>query len=134
MVEGGKIDQAHHQNHARLALEEFVEFEKAVKKAVEMTGEDTLIIVTSDHAHAMVYNGYGKRGNDILGFGNKQNSTAYETLVYATGPGFFQHLANKTRNGNEGPFISMDNFSGDMRRSPLYMHSSLIPMKDAVHR
>jgi alkaline phosphatase len=89
MVEGGKIDQAHHQNHARLALEEFVEFEKAVKKAVEMTSsQDTLIIVTSDHAHSMVYNGYGKRGNDILGYGNKQNSTPYETLVYATGKKF----------------------------------------------
>ena len=86
MVEGGKIDHAHHQNHARFALEEFVEFERAIKKAVEMTNsEETLIIVTSDHAHAMIYNGYSKRGNDILGFANKAKQPAYETLVYATG-------------------------------------------------
>lgn len=86
MVEGGKIDHAHHQNHARFALEEFVEFERAIKKAVEMTNsDDTLIIVTSDHAHAMIYNGYSKRGNDILGFANNPKQPAYETLVYATG-------------------------------------------------
>lgn len=82
IVEGGKIDHAHHQNHARFALEEFVELENAIKTAVEMTSrDDTLIIVTSDHAHAMVYNGYAKRGNDILGFANKAKAPAYETVV-----------------------------------------------------
>jgi alkaline phosphatase len=81
MVEGGKIDHAHHQNHARFALEEFVEFEKAVKTAVDMTScIDTLIIVTSDHGHSMIYNGYSKRGNDILGLANKENGKLYETV------------------------------------------------------
>lgn len=54
MVEGGKIDQAHHQNHARLAIEEMVEFERAIQKAVDMASPDTLIIVTADHAHSMM--------------------------------------------------------------------------------
>lgn len=67
MVEGGKIDQAHHQNLAKMALEEFVEFENAIEEAVKMSGEDTLIIVTSDHGHSMVFNGHAERGNDILG-------------------------------------------------------------------
>lgn len=58
MVEGGKIDQAHHQNHARLALEEVVEFERAIQEVVDMHLEDTLIIVTADHAHSMIFNGY----------------------------------------------------------------------------
>lgn len=81
MVEGGKIDHAHHQNHARFALEEFVEFENAVKTAVEMTSrDDTLIIVTSDHGHAMVYSGYAKRGNDILGVITKPKVPTYETV------------------------------------------------------
>lgn len=81
MVEGGKIDHAHHQNHARYALEEFVEFENAIRAAVEMTSnEETLIIVTSDHAHSMVYNGYAKRGNDIFGIPNKGEAHAYETV------------------------------------------------------
>lgn len=81
VVEGGRIDHAHHQNHARFALEEFVEFENAIKTAVEMTSSnDTLIIVTSDHGHSMVYNGYSKRGNDILGLANKVEKTLYETV------------------------------------------------------
>lgn len=67
MVEGGKIDQAHHQNLVRMALEETVEFENAIEEAVKMSGEDTLIIVTSDHGHSMVFNGHAERGNDILG-------------------------------------------------------------------
>lgn len=54
MVEGGKIDQAHHQNHARLAIEEMVEFERAIQEAVTMSSPDTLIIVTADHAHSMM--------------------------------------------------------------------------------
>lgn len=67
MVESGKIDQAHHQNLAKLALEEVVAFENAIEEAVKMSGEDTLIIVTSDHGHSMVFNGHAQRGNDILG-------------------------------------------------------------------
>jgi alkaline phosphatase len=60
-----------------------VELENAIKTAVEMTSrDDTLIIVTSDHAHAMVYNGYAKRGNDILGFANKEKAPAYETVIF----------------------------------------------------
>lgn len=68
LVEGGRIDQAHHQNLGRIALHEFVEFEKAVQEAVDLTNEDTLIIVTSDHSHAMTMNGYADRGNDIFGW------------------------------------------------------------------
>lgn len=132
MVEGGKIDHAHHQNHARYALEEFVEFENAIKKAKEMVSDDTLIIVTSDHGHSMIYNGYAKRGNDILGLSNYK--PPYETLVYATGPGFWQHLANLTSAKRYEPFIPLENFTDSMRKDPLYMHQSLIPLKDASHR
>lgn len=137
MVEGGKIDHAHHQNHARFALEEFVEFERSIKKAVEMTNsDDTLIIVTSDHSHAMIYNGYSKRGNDILGFANKAEQPAYETLVYATGPGYWQHIFNGSQGSQpkSGPFLPMENFTEDERADPLYMHQSLIPLTDAAHR
>lgn len=68
MVEGGRIDQAHHKNYARLALHETVEFDEAIQMAVGMTNpEETLIIVTADHSHAFTMNGYPVRNNDILG-------------------------------------------------------------------
>ncbi|PSN45953.1 Membrane-bound alkaline phosphatase, partial [Blattella germanica] len=67
-VEGGRIDQGHHATKAHLALDEAVEFAKAIQAAAELTNEeDTLIVVTADHAHTMTYNGYPVRGNDIFG-------------------------------------------------------------------
>lgn len=67
MIEGGRIDHGHHDNYARLALEESAEFEKTIALVVEETGPDTLILVTADHSHSMTLNGYSRRGNDILG-------------------------------------------------------------------
>lgn len=58
-VEGARIDMAHHENFARVALDETKEFSKAIALARAMTSmEDTLIVVTSDHSHTMTYNGY----------------------------------------------------------------------------
>lgn len=89
-VEGGRIDHAHHDNFVHLALDETIEFSKAVKKATELLPEeDTLIVVTSDHAHVMSFNGYSPRGHDILGPSNDRGSDGvpYMTLSYANGPG-----------------------------------------------
>lgn len=58
-VEGAKIDKAHHDNFARIALDETREFSKAIEITRNLTSEkDTLIVVTADHAHVMTYNGY----------------------------------------------------------------------------
>lgn len=130
MVEGGKIDHAHHQNHARLALEEMVEFERSIQAAVAMTSDDTLIIVTADHAHSMIFNGYPTRGNDILGVITKDKSQPFETLVYATGPGIYMHT---TSNDTNSSFIPLMNFTSEERHEPTYMHSSLVGMSDATH-
>lgn len=131
MVEGGRIDQAHHQNHARLALEEMVEFDRAIQEAVDMALDDTLIIVTSDHGHSMIFNGYPARGNDIFGLGNKPDGEPYETLTYATGPGYWMHISNGTN--SSFPFIPIQDFTQEQRAEPTYMHSSLIPLNDSVH-
>ena len=61
-----------------MALEETLEFDLAVAVALELTSrEDTLIIVTADHAHTLSINGYPKRGNDLFGmiFTMKFNAT-----------------------------------------------------------
>ena len=64
---GGRIDHGHHSNMARRALHDTVAFDEAVAVAKEMTGDDTLIVVTADHSHVMNIAGYPSRGNDILG-------------------------------------------------------------------
>lgn len=87
-VEGGLIDKGHHGTWARLALDETVEFSKAVAEAAAMTSEaDTLIVVTSDHAHTMTMAGYPARGSDILGTTRQManDNKTYTTLSYANG-------------------------------------------------
>ncbi|EFA01926.1 alkaline phosphatase 4 [Tribolium castaneum] len=94
MVEGGRIDHGHHDNYARLALEEASEFEKTVALIVETCGPETLILVTADHSHAMTLNGYSRRGNDILGYGlETEDDKPALTLTYANGPGFAYHFS-----------------------------------------
>jgi alkaline phosphatase len=69
MVEGGRIDHAHHLSNAYRALDETVQFAQAIEavaKIVDM--KDTLILVTADHSHVFTMAGYPPRGNDILGF------------------------------------------------------------------
>ena len=47
LVEAGRIDHAHHQNTAKLALEETLELDRAVKAALEMVDERHY-----DHGHS----------------------------------------------------------------------------------
>jgi len=52
IVEGGKIDKAGHSQDVKFALQETLDFDRAVKEALAfqaLHAEDTLLIVTSDH-------------------------------------------------------------------------------------
>lgn len=61
-VEGGRIDHAHHDTLAHKALDETVEFSKAIELARRRTNiDDTLIVVSADHGHTMTYAGYNVR-------------------------------------------------------------------------
>ncbi|XP_013179969.1 PREDICTED: membrane-bound alkaline phosphatase-like [Papilio xuthus] len=98
-VEGGRIDHAHHDNLVELALDETLEMSAAVARAAELLSEDdSLIVVTADHAHVMTLNGYSPRGTDILGPSNDRDEAGvpYMTLSYSNGPGFRPHV-NGTR-------------------------------------
>ncbi|KYN18595.1 Alkaline phosphatase, tissue-nonspecific isozyme [Trachymyrmex cornetzi] len=88
MVEGGLIDFAHHRGHAAQALLETVRFSDAVNTTLRMIDpDDTLVIVTSDHAQSMIFNGYSPRGSSILGIAQKSkyDGIPYTTLSYSTG-------------------------------------------------
>ena len=102
MVEGGRIDHAHHDGNAYRALRDTVALSDAVRAAVgKVNLDETLIIVTADHSHTLFIQGYPIRGNNILGLvrevdGNGDPEPAYKlgrdrkpftTLGYANGPG-----------------------------------------------
>lgn len=103
MVEGGRIDHAHHAGNAFRALRETIEFSNAIRTAMgKIDPEDTLVIVTADHSHVFTMAGYPTRGNDILGkvigndsrgepltdYATDSNGLPYTTLGYANGPGY----------------------------------------------
>ncbi|KAK7094250.1 alkaline phosphatase-like [Littorina saxatilis] len=92
LVEGGRIDHAHHSNRAKLSLADTVAFDEAVRAATEMTSrEDTLIVVTADHSHVFVIGGYPSRGNSITGeedMNLARDDLPFTTLLYGNGPGY----------------------------------------------
>jgi alkaline phosphatase len=67
MVEGGLIDHALHATRAKRALQETVQYDAALKAAIdEMQRRDpglkhTLIVATADHDHTLLINGYSPR-------------------------------------------------------------------------
>lgn len=72
----GRIDQAHHEGRAYMALHETVALDNAVAKSLQLTSEqETLTIVTADHSHPLSLNGFPFRGQSILG--------KYETFNYS---------------------------------------------------
>ncbi len=110
MVESGRIDHGHHAGKAGFALEETVEFARAIEYAIDNTDPaETLIMVTADHSHVFTIAGYPRRGNDILGLvvppaGEISDSEEprpatdgkpYTTLGYANGPGAIANLAER---------------------------------------
>jgi alkaline phosphatase len=117
MVEGGRIDHALHETTAQKALQDTVAFDEAIKAAIDKMKvndpdlKNTLIVVTADHDHTLVLNGYAARtgkttssnpgvlgllknfvnnafsldsdGNPftIIGFGNGENRPATRTAL-----------------------------------------------------
>ena len=133
LVEGGRIDHAHHGGNAYRALTDTLALSDAVQAALDMTSrEDTLILVTADHAHTMSFVGYPGRGNPILGTvaktdrdGNVEQATdrdglPYTTLVYANGPGYV---------GDDG----RPDLSGVDTTGPDYLQEATVPMGSETH-
>ncbi|RIL01801.1 MAG: alkaline phosphatase, partial [Proteobacteria bacterium] len=157
MVEGGRIDHAHHLGNAYRALVETVELSNAVRTAQAMVSpSDTLIVVTADHSHVLTIAGYPTRGNDILGLvhGNDaQGQRApqplkdmlglpFTTLNYANGPGY----TGASPEQREGPkrfphqptgYRGITRGRPDLRKTdvahPDYLQESAVPGRNDTH-
>lgn len=132
LVEGGRIDHAHHAGNAFRALTDTIAMAEAVRAAVDMTSDDdTLVIVTADHSHTLGFVGYPVRGNPILGLvrehaGNGTTTPAvdtegrpYTTLAYANGP------------GHAGP--GRPDLSTVDTAAPDYLQEAMVPMESETH-
>ena len=157
LVEGGRIDHAHHSGNAYRALTDTIAMSEAVAVAAQMTStDDTLILVTADHAHTMTFAGYPVRGNPILGkvrgssgeggspgnLASDATGLPYTTLGYANGPG---HVG-ATDQQPEGPKTFLHEVSGYQKAKdgrpdladvdtehPDYMQESTVPMSNESH-
>lgn len=97
-VESGRVDHAHHASNAYRAMVEADEFTKAIDVALEKVNlNETLIVVTADHSHTFVIQGYPERGNPILGLAKANgeilkatDGLPYTTVAYTNGPGAVQ--------------------------------------------
>lgn len=103
LVEGGRIDHAHHGGNAARALSDTAAMDRAVARALATVDlNETLVIVTADHGHVLSFSGYPQRGNPILGkvvepdpsaagrsrLARDANNQPYTTLNYGNGPGY----------------------------------------------
>jgi len=145
MVEGGRIDHAHHAGNASAALRDTIAFSEAVQAGVERTNsEDTLIIVTADHSHVFTIAGYPRRGNPILGkvvpAGETEPSLAadgmpYTTVSYANGRGF-RDLGGET-NADRGyvaaPLSGRADLSAVDTTQTGYHQEALVPLSAETH-
>ncbi|XP_072028874.1 alkaline phosphatase-like [Amphiura filiformis] len=131
MVEGARIDHAHHYGNAFLALTDVQAMDKAVNKTLEMVNlEETLIIVTADHAHVMTINGYPQRGNPLFGVNDNEMGTdglPFATLSYAMGPGANLELDSLNKTGKRR------NLTEEEISDPEFLNPALIPTKFENH-
>ena len=124
IVEGGRIDHAHHAGNAYRALVDTIAFAAAVQAAMESSDPaQTLILVTADHSHTLTISGYSDRGNPILGHATiggvplrNAQQRPYTTLSYANGPGF-----RSVKSEEEDP------------RSPEYRQPATWPLASETH-
>ncbi len=127
MVEGGRVDHAHHAGNASRALTDTIALSDAVRTALKKTDErDTLIIVTADHSHTFTVAGYPDRGNDILGkvvtngrLALDKNGKPYTTLGYINGPGH--------RGGARPDLGNVDTAHPD------FLQEAAVPLGDETH-
>ncbi len=157
MVEGGRIDHGHHNGNAYRALSDTVALSDAVRAAVAKVNlDETLIVVTADHSHTLVIQGYPARGNNILGLvrqiaNDGQPEPRYKldslgmpftTLSYANGRGYFGATAKQAEGpkkccGDSTKFSPLTGGRPDLSLfntlDPDYMQEAGIPLSGETH-
>jgi alkaline phosphatase len=90
MVEGSQIDWGGHDNDVQYMATELIDFDKAVKAALEFAKKDgnTLVIVTADHeTGGLALNGGSIAAKKIVGSFASTHHSGIMVPVYAFGPG-----------------------------------------------
>lgn len=141
-IEAGRVDHANHDGNLHRVLTDGKAFADAIALADELTNdEDTLIIVTADHEHAIAFNGYCGRGSPITGLcydiddaGVKHTDEAklgkdgkpYTVAGYLNGAGSVLK-EDKQWTGTR------PELTNEQAMDPDYLQQALIPMSSETH-
>lgn len=133
LVEGGRIDHAHHSSNAFRAIHEVVEFDNAIARARELTSkEDTLIVVTADHGHVFTFAGYPDRGNPLFGLSGSPEDPEvaldlkpWSPLLYGNGEGYMGFKYNDASDF-EDP-ITRQTLTAELTSHKDYLQQSAVP-------
>ncbi|WP_319529983.1 alkaline phosphatase [uncultured Cohaesibacter sp.] len=141
-IEGGRVDHANHAGNVARTVSDGLAFSDAVAKAIELTdAQDTLIIVTADHEHAIAFNGSCGRGSDVTGLCYKVDNAGekhkedlnmaddgkpYTVVGFLNGPGAV--LTKDTEYTNARPEVTQEQAT-DID----YLQQALIPMSSETH-
>ncbi|SNR76097.1 alkaline phosphatase [Puniceibacterium sediminis] len=143
-VEAGRIDHANHDGNLHRTLTDGVAFNAAIRKAMEMTNpEDTLIIVTADHEHAIAFNGYCGRGSHITGLCMDINDNGMmntgEPLLGADGKpytvaGYLNGVGSVLTEQADGTYAgSRPDVTDEEAMDADYIQQALIPTSSETH-
>ncbi|MBU1174812.1 MAG: alkaline phosphatase [Alphaproteobacteria bacterium] len=142
-VEAGRVDHANHAGNLYRALTDGLAFIDAVKIADELTNdEDTLIIVTADHEHAIAFNGYCGRGTPIEGLcmgisnegleHNGELETAADGKPYSV-VGYLNGAGSVLTEQAGAYFGTRPIATQEEAIDPDYLQQALIPMSSESH-
>ena len=144
-VEGGRVDHANHDGNMHRTVTDGEAFGEAIAKAVSMVDtNETLIIVTADHSHAINFNGYCGRGTPITGLCYEVDDHGiehtgkpsvgldgkpYTVAGYLNGAGSILHQAE----GSNDWSGSRPDLTQEQATDPDYLQQALIPMISETH-
>ncbi len=152
-IEGGRVDHANHAGNLHRTVTDGVAFAEAVQTAIDMTSEeDTLIIVTADHSHALAFQGCCGRGTPITGLRMEVDPTGemhtgvptladdgkpYTVAGYLNGAGSILVPEGEV---DEDPATPLSVFSGsrpdltqEEATDPDYLQQALVPLGSETH-
>ena len=122
LIEAGRIDHGHHAGKLNYVLRQTQQFNKLIQNIIQKVNlQETLLIVTADHAHSLGVNGYCGRGSKVNGICYRINpkeskhqskpnlgldGKPFSVVNYLNGPGSifakknFFYYANRKRLSN----------------------------------
>lgn len=144
-IEAGRVDHANHDGNIHRTVTDGAAFAEAIAKVVSMVDlNETLIVVTADHSHAINFNGYCGRGTPITGLcyevddqGHERtdkpamalDGRPYTVAGYLNGAGSILHQEEGANDWTG----SRPELTQEEATDPDYLQQALIPMTSETH-